>query len=117
MWSFRAPIDWGNAPPVQYFGTAGPWLFSAPFDVTLRCPTPGASIVYTTDGSEPSVKAGTMVPAPTTQKGSSATLRITNTTILRVTAFQPGLASALPETHSYIFPASVAPSNDLPPLL
>jgi hypothetical protein len=35
-------------------------------------------------------------------------LRITNSTILRVIALKPGSATALLETHSYIFPASVA---------
>ena len=68
--------------------------------ITIRCVTPGSSIFYTTDCSEPIEKANAT--------GTNfVTLRITNTTVLRLTASRPGLPGAKSQTHSYIFPAAV----------
>ena len=62
----------------------------------------------TTDGSEPSLTNGTVTFS------SNLTLRITNTTIVRVTALHKGSVASTIATHSYIFPASVA-SQSAPP--
>ena len=77
-------------------------FFFAPFDTTVWVPTPGATLVVTTDGSEPTLENGTVAD------GTNITLHITNTTVLRAAAF---LDDALPsdvDTQSYLFPASVA---------
>ena len=61
-------------------------LFSAPFELTLTSKTAGATIRYTTDGSEASVDLGTVYARP---------IRIGRSTVLRVAAFKEGLR-ALP---------------------
>ena len=82
-------------------------FFFAPVGVVIRCATPGATIVYTFDGSEPS--SGSGVKAPPADPGSppAATIRITNTTTLRIAAVKDGFAPSVVEPHSYIFPARV----------
>ena len=71
--------------------------FTAPFNNTVICATPGATLAYTTNGSMPTLTNGTQVPAQT------FTLNITATTILRVAAFKPGLWSPDADTQTYIF--------------
>jgi hypothetical protein len=68
-------------------------FYSAPFLVTVTCDTPGASIYYTTDGSEPTENSS-LYTAP---------LTITTTTVLRVRAFKAGLVASNVDTQSYIF--------------
>lgn len=69
--------------------------------ISMRCAAPGSSILYTTDCSEPWGKAAAT--------GTNfVSLRITNTTILRVAVSRPGLPNSPSQTHSYIFPAAVS---------
>lgn len=49
-------------------------LYTTPFDLALSTDTDGASIRYTTDGSVPTITAGTLYTAP---------IHITTTTVLR----------------------------------
>jgi hypothetical protein len=77
-------------------------FFWTPFDVTVWVPTPGATLMITTDGSEPALGHGTAA------EGTNLTLHITTTTVLRAAAF---LNDALPsdiDTQTYLFPADVA---------
>ena len=74
--------------------------YTAPFNVTISSATPGATIRYTLDGTEPEETGnGTTYSAP---------IPITTTTILRAAAFKSGLQATNIDTQSYIFPNDVA---------
>lgn len=64
--------------------------------VTVTCATPGATLVYTTNGSTPSLTNGTQGTSP-------LVLNIPATTTLRVSAFAPNLIPSGPDTQSYFF--------------
>ena len=67
--------------------------FTTPFALIASCPTPGAVLRYTTDGSEPTASSILM----------PASLQITNTTLFRVAAFKANHLPAKSVTHSYFF--------------
>jgi len=69
-------------------------FYSTPFDVTITCETPEATIYYTLDGSEPGSPAAKAYGGP---------LPITRTTCLRARAVRAGWASSPVATHTYIF--------------
>jgi hypothetical protein len=83
-------------------------FYFAPVEVTISCATPGATIVYTTNSDEPSLATGLQVPAVNATSAPAATLQFTSTTTLRATAIKAGFVPANIDTHTYIFPASVA---------
>ena len=83
-------------------------FFPAPFDVGVWVPTPGATLVYTTDGSEPALNNGVVVAA------TNVVIRITNTTVLRAAAFKPDFRPSDADTHTYLFVTNVA-SQARPP--
>ncbi|MFN5960406.1 MAG: CotH kinase family protein [Verrucomicrobiota bacterium] len=88
------------------FSTRRGW-FTQPFSTTIRCTTPDATIVYTTDGSAPTLTNGTKVN-PASQGGTpDATVSIQTSTILRASAFRPGWISSPPDTQSYFFASRV----------
>ena len=88
-------------------------FYDAPFDVTITSDTPGASIIYTTDGTLPSEAplSGTRVNAPDAATAPSATLNITTTTNLRALAVKAGFEPTNVDTHSYIFRAARPPAK------
>ncbi len=67
--------------------------FATPFDLTLSCPTPGATLRYTTDGSEPT-SSSPVFPA---------SLRVASTTLFRAAAFKINYLPSLTLTHTYFF--------------
>lgn len=67
--------------------------FVSPFDLTASCPTPGAQLRYTTDGSEPTASSPVL----------PASLKIAGTTLFRVAAFKASHLPSKTETHSYFF--------------
>lgn len=73
--------------------------FTQPFDLVLTTPTPGATIRYTTDGSEPGAASGLIYSAP---------LRVSANMFLRAAAFRSGFAPSKVRTHSYLFNQSAA---------
>ena len=77
--------------------------FTTPFTTVVSCLTPGATLVYTTDGSPPSLTNGTQVQAANSNTPPAISLGITNTTTLRAAAFKPGWQSTPPDTQTYIF--------------
>jgi hypothetical protein len=82
----------GIASPPNF--SVGRGVFDAPFNLVLTTPLGGATIRYTTDGTEPTAGTGFVYAGP---------IAITNTTTLRAAVF---LANYLPSrtvTHSYIF--------------
>lgn len=81
-------------------------FFDTPFTVAITSATPGAVIYYTTDGSRPS---------PTNGRPFAAPLLITNTTLLRASAWAEHLIPTEPDTHTYLFLESVLRQpNSLP---
>ena len=79
-------------------------FYETPFEVTLTTDTPGATIVYTTDGGKPSVSHGIVGNKVLVEK----------TTVLRVMAYKPGARSTNVDTHTYIFPTTVKEQATLP---
>lgn len=94
----------GVAPEPHFSVSRG--LFDVPFDLLLTTTIPGATIRYTTDGSEPTLANGATYSTP---------LAITNTTIIRAAAFATGYVPSRVRTHSYIYLESVLtqPNNPL----
>lgn len=89
--------------PGGFYDTAQP--------VTLICATPGATIRYTLDGSEPTA-AGTAYVTPIT----AAAVDGQTGTVLRARAFAPGLLPSATTTSTYLIAQSAA-LKSLPALL
>jgi hypothetical protein len=73
-------------------------FFSQPANVVLTTATPGATILYTTDGSVPSISGSV-----TNGNVYNGPVNITNTTAFRAAAFAPNLLPALTVTRTYLF--------------
>lgn len=67
--------------------------FTTPFTLTASCPTPGATLRYTTDGSEPTASSAVF----------PASLLISNTTLFRIAAFKANHLPSKTTTHTYFF--------------
>ncbi len=81
----------------------------APFDLVITCPTPGAEIRYTTNGTPPMATTGQVYSGP---------IRIAGTTVVRAAAFFPGWLSSAVATHTYLFPDDIvrqSPNGAPPP--
>ncbi len=74
-------------------------FFNGPFTLTLSCPTPGAAIRYTTNGSPPTESEGFLY---------TDGIRISASRVLRAAAFAPDARPSGVETHTYLLnlPAS-----------
>lgn len=82
-------------------------FFYAPTNVTVSSATIGATVVYTLNGTEPSLANGTQVNAVDAFTPPIATIAITNTTLLRAAAFKTGYLPTDVDTHTYIFPTRI----------
>lgn len=82
----------GFTSPVR-FSVAGGFHDQA-LKVTLTCATPGVSIRYTLDGSEPGPAQGLRY---------TGALQISSTTVIRTLAFREGLLPGAIETRTYLF--------------
>jgi hypothetical protein len=84
-------------------------FFTVPFTLSITSATSDATIIYTTDGSTPSLNNGATFSSP---------LTISETTVIRAAAFKPGFEPSNVDTESYIFPSDViqqSPNGDPPP--
>ena len=83
-------------------------FYDSSFSVALATPTPGATIHYTLDASEPSDTHGVVYTGP---------IDVSTTTTLRAVAFKQGMASTPSVTHTYIFLDDVLQQSidELPP--
>jgi hypothetical protein len=72
-------------------------------DVVITSSTPGATIVYTTNGSVPTLTNGTSVSASGPDVTPSASVSISTTTTLRAAAFKTGFEPTNVDTHTYLF--------------
>ncbi|MGI8604931.1 MAG: lamin tail domain-containing protein [Verrucomicrobiales bacterium] len=82
-------------------------FFAAPFEVTVTCNTPGATIRYTSDGSTPTESNGTAVAPLDSNTPPGGTVTINRTTVLRARAFKSGLWPSNTDTQTYLFPDDV----------
>jgi hypothetical protein len=73
-------------------------FFTASFPLQIASATPGASIYYTLDGSDPSPTNGTLY---------TGTMTISQTIVLRAAAFKTGYYPANAATETYLFTADV----------
>ena len=112
---FTMPTPGGPNGDVSFVGLMAPaevsvarGMFAEPFELQMSSSTPGATIVYTTDGTAPSRSHGVQLPAPDPLTPPVATIQIERTTVLQVAAFADDLALSTVGVHTYIFPADVA---------
>jgi hypothetical protein len=80
-------------------------FFNAAFQLYLACPTAGASIRYTTDGSAPTASTGLLYSGP---------ISINTTRCVRVAAFAASSLPSLVRTQTYVFPAAVKTQSTAP---
>jgi hypothetical protein len=116
-WQFLTAPTPGKANFQTYEGAVGELKFShehgfydEPFDVTITCTTPEASIYYSTDGSEP-YKEGGRFP---TGRQYTKPIRITQTTCLRARAIKPGWIPGKMVAQTYIFLDQVTRQSNSP---
>lgn len=69
-------------------------FYETPFEVTMACPTDSATLLYTLDGSAPTVATGNEYVGP---------ILIDRTTTLRAAAFLDGWRPSRVVTHTYLF--------------
>ncbi len=82
--------------------------YSAPFDLTITCATPNATIRYTTDGTVPTPTSGILYTAP---------IRIASTTNIRAAGFAPGYLTGQSDTQTYLFVEDIirqSPNHETP---
>jgi hypothetical protein len=79
-------------------------FYDQPFSLQISTATPGATILYTMDGSAPIGPSGSLSPTVVVYKGPIA---ITTTTCIRAAAYQLGWLHTPVQTHTYIFPEDV----------
>lgn len=87
----------------------------APFDVTIGSATPGATIIYTTDGSNPTLLNGTQVTSVNETSPPSALVEVTTSTVLRAAAFKAGFRASNVDTQTYLFLDDVLNQPAQPP--
>ena len=83
-------------------------FFDAPFDVQITNDTPGASIVYTLDGSAPTPDNGIVVSPADETSLTTVKLSIDRTTTLRAVAVKQSSLSTRPVTRTYLFADDIA---------
>ena len=89
----------------------GRGCYSTSFTETITSTDPGTTIIYTTDGSVPSLGNGTQVAAPDAFTPVQATVPITTTTILRAIATRTNALPTNVDTQTYLFTADVLTQN------
>lgn len=80
-----------------------PAVQDAPFDVTLKCPTPGSVIRYTLDGTWPTEKNGSVYTTP---------IPIKKTTTIQAVSFLKGRAPSPPIAGTYWVKGSTKPGQN-----
>ncbi|MDB4512426.1 CotH kinase family protein [bacterium] len=83
-------------------------FYDAPFTVNIVTTTPGATVVHTTDGTEPSLSNGTA-------SLDAASLLINSTTVLRAAAFKAGLTPTNVDTQTYLFTSDIIEQANMDP--
>ena len=117
---FSQPSPGSANPPASVLGFVADTQFSVdrgfyddPFTVEISSATPGASIVYTIDGSWPSETNGIIFRASDGTTPPLATVNIARTTCLRAMAFKDGFEPTNVDSHTYLFPNLVLQQNGI----
>jgi hypothetical protein len=82
-------------------------FFEAPTNVEITSPTPGSTIVFTTNGTVPTLTNGTISPPVNPEVPGLATVTISSTTILRAAAFKEGMTPTNVDTQTYLFASDI----------
>ena len=82
-------------------------IYKEPFKTTITTETPGATIVYTTDGTVPSKSNGIRVNPKNIVTVPSVEIEISKTTAIRAMAYRENYESTNVDTHTYIFPTDI----------
>lgn len=85
----------------------GRGFYETPFTETVTATDPGATLIYTTDGSLPSLTNGTQVSPATPTSQAIASVPIPTTTILRAIAVRDNYLPTNVDTQTYMFTADV----------
>ena len=88
-------------------------FYNGPLQTTITTTTPGAKLVYTTDGSQPSATNGIAIQAAANQT-PQATLSLASSTPIRAVAMKPDFLSTNIDTHTYLY-TSTAISQPVSP--
>ncbi len=83
-------------------------FYDTPFTTTITSGTPGATLIYTLDGSTPSPTNGITIPPPSPIAAPQATLNISATTPLRAIATKADFLPTNVDTQTYVFVNGVA---------
>ena len=78
-------------------------FYDDPIIVDITTNTPGATVVYTIDGSEPTLTNGTQVAAPDAISAPVASVNVTTTTAIRARAYLAGYVETNVDTQTYLF--------------
>ncbi len=81
-------------------------FYTAPISVSITTPTPGATIRYTLDGSDPTATTGTVYSGP---------ISISQTRTLRAAAFLDGYQPSNIDTQTYLFLADIITQSEATP--
>lgn len=87
--------------------TVGRGFYSASFSETISSSTPGATIIYTTDGSEPSLSNGTQITPASSTATPSGNVAINRTIPIRAIGVKTGYLPTNVDTNTYIFTSDV----------
>ncbi len=79
-----------------------------PFGLAIASVSPGATLVYTTNGSPPSLTNGVVVPPPSVEGTAVAEMTLNTTAVIRAVAVRQGYAPSPIVTRTYVFPDRVA---------
>lgn len=96
----------GQVEHIEFSQTRG--FYDTSFDITLSTKTPGATIYYTTNGTEPNEKAG----AGTIEY--TVPINISSTTCVRALAVKNGWKSTPSVTHTFVFLNDVIRQPEFP---
>ena len=83
--------------------TPGRGFHDEPRQVTLTCGTPGSTLVYTLDGSPPTLDNGVVVQPENAATSPETELDVDTTATLRLAAFLDGYEPSAVATHTYLF--------------
>ena len=90
-------------------------FFKEPFTVAITTSTPGATMVHTLDGSEPSMDNGIVTPPATAESPGVARVIVERSTVLRAAAFKDGLMPTNIDTQTYLFATDIIRQPEMDP--
>ncbi len=91
-------------------------LYTTAQTVVISCATPGATISYTLDGTDPSPSNGTQVAPANASTAPTVSLAVSTTKSIRAMAYKAnsGLRETNTDVHSYIFTPQVLTQSAAP---